>query len=389
MTTEVFSLQWLGIPVTVEDLSEHLSLEVLSLMLSAECKSKTHAKKILAQRTLDERKKLSAHAERLWQATRLDKEELEQLAVKQRIPVNKRMKKDYIAHLLIEQIGEQAATALIEEALRPGETQRTGIFSSYQTPPIDLTALDMLKFISQMEAGIQNRLSSGRDGRRVKVKAHYSLGHLFVHVFFERPDTDGREITDNKELLLRNYERGAGFTFFRIVAKDTGALLLLRAPQSTMGSWIRETVGGVLWHNTSAVPMIPVSLYDLNILLNPSFRPNPITVSGTDVHVSGVRLQFIEVLTSTGNLVKVSALQGSHDALRDFHALSKGAAMLANGCEVRLVELKFDCEQVGTRKRVITVQLRPNSIKLDEQYFLLVEAHLRAWGISPESPRNP
>jgi hypothetical protein len=382
MIADTSSLQLLGIPVTLEHLVEQLSLEVLTLMLAEDVKTtRVHARRLLAKRSSKERERLTVLAERLWQATRLEKEDLEELAVKHAIPVEKRMAKDLIAYRLIKQLGIDKATQLIEEALRPGEIQRTGMFSSYQAPHKVLAGIDILKFISQMEMGLQTQLSNGRDDRKVKVTALQVLDHLVVHIFFERPNTDGREITTKKQLRMRSYERSAGSTFFRLAQGAQATTLMLRSAQSRMGGWIRQTLGGVLWSNTSAVPSSPTQVYDLNVLLRPSFRPGPISVGGTDISVNRVRLQFIEVLTSTANLVKVSALGGEHDALSDFRMLAEGAALLAKGCDVRLVELKFDCEQPGTRRRVITVQLRPDSIKLDEQYFHVVESHLRAWGL--------
>jgi hypothetical protein len=380
MTLRLQHVTFLGVPLTEEVLVEELSPAALCGALGIEGHSEAKALKRLKELPEREHRDFLQLAERLWEASRLEKEELEHLASATSIEFQKSTPKDVIALRLIQKLGVAKAAELIERALLPTQVETKGTFMSYQTPGYDLKKIQPVPFVSRLQETIRVLFSKTAGGeRRVKVRAHQPMGQLVVQVFFERPDKDGREITNTNELKLKNFERSAGFTYFRLVPSGDKGLLTLRAPMTRLAQHIREALGRVLWDDPGIIPSTPARVYNLEMFKDPKVRLTP--VEHASLNVSAVTLQNIEVLASTGNLIRVAARGREGDALRDFQQLAHSAPVLTQGSEVRFAELKLSYQRDGERQRSTRVRVTPTVINLDEDHLHVVEAHLRSWGI--------
>ncbi|QAT87453.1 hypothetical protein EJ065_5923 [Corallococcus coralloides] len=380
MALRLQHITFLGLPLTEEVLLAELSPQSLGEVLEIEATTKAKVRAALDVLTPKQHRDFFQLAEWLWEASRLDKEQLEEIAVEKGVEVPRRSPKDVIALRLFRKIGHASAVKLIEDALRPTEGETKGTFVSYRTPEYDIANLQQVTFAARLQETLQSlhNRSRGREGR-VKVRAHRVLGQLLVQVFFERSEKDGREITNKNHLRMRLFDRPAGFTYFRLAPRGQSCLLTLRAPSTRMGRHIREGLGHVLWNDAGKVPDVPARVYDLSVFKSPELVLTPIRHSGLDV--SAAQLTNIEVLASSGNLIRVTARGTNGDALGDFRRLAREAAVLTEGSDVRLVELKLVFRQPDDRLRTTRVKVTPMALLLDEDHLGMVEAHLRHWRI--------
>jgi hypothetical protein len=383
-SSPLIGLIGLGYVPTLDDLIGELTPSALSALLKSPMRSARTARQHVAALDNKERKALLDVAQRLVSGSRIDKEDLEEIAKSHALSFSKSTPSDVIVLQLVERLGLAKVDLLIERALKPGLIEFSGTFGAYSAPKLDLGKVDPNTFGTNLEKHLQAQLSGDKkEERKVKVRIEHLQNQLLVVVYYERPNKDGREITAKKQLRLASFKRGAGSTYFRLSPDKEGTLLTLRTPTQKLASGIRVALGSALWGNPDAIPSTAARAYNLDVFKNPDFSMPTVPVPGFEV--ASARLQQIEVLAATGNLLKVTATTKDQDALTDFRRLSKEAKAFTKEVQVRAVDVRISYTREGGRIRVARALLKPEAIHMSEEHFLLVDSHLHAWGITNDA----
>lgn len=371
----------LGYEPTLDELLGELTPSALSILLKSPMRSAKAARQHLAALGNKERKEFLDITHRLVSGSRIDKEDLEEIAKSHSINFSRSTPCDVIVLELIEKLGLTRVDSIIERALKPGAIEFSGTFGAYSAPKIDVGKLDPNTFGTTLEKQLQTQLSNDKkEERKVKVRIEHLKDQLLVVVYYERPNKDGREITARKQLRLASFKRGAGSTYFRLSPDKAGTLLTLRTPTQKLANRIRTALGSALWGNPDAIPNTAARTYNLDIFKRADFLMPTIPVPGFDIE--SVRLQQIEVLAATGNLLRVTATAPTQDALSDFRRLAREAKAFTKEVRVRIVDMRISYTTEGNKVRVARALLKPDAIHMSEEHFLLVDSHLQAWGVT-------
>lgn len=159
---DIFTVKFMGREPSLKDLLLGLPPSVSAALLAGV--KATTAKDIdaaIQKLSATQRKNIQRHANLILNGSRVEKEELEELAKSNSILVGRGDSSYNIVHRLIETLGFENAERALTALLSVTSIERSGTFSEFDAPSLDPTNVNFLEWMNQLEAYFELQLSKG------------------------------------------------------------------------------------------------------------------------------------------------------------------------------------------------------------------------------------